>query len=134
MYVTTYFIAKIVIMYMIWQLTFLFLVVLNVLKVNLELCNLLNLYLFVSEHGNPMFLTKSISGHVIAFSKNTLLFLEKASCLLNDFRKLCMLKVQMYYIYDLLICTLISENPGLQKSRSVSNRRKNSGPANLDVF
>ena len=34
----------------------------------------------------------------------------------------------------LLICTLISENPGLQKSRYVSNRRKLSGPANLDFF
>ena len=35
----------------------------------------------------------------------------------------------------LLICTLISEIPGLQESRSVfSNRRKISGPANLDFF
>ena len=34
----------------------------------------------------------------------------------------------------LLICTLISENLGLEKSRSVSNLRKISGPANLDFF
>ena len=34
----------------------------------------------------------------------------------------------------LLICTLISENQGLEKSRSVSNLRKISGPANLDFF
>ena len=32
----------------------------------------------------------------------------------------------------LLICTLISENQGLEKSRSASNHRKISGPANLD--
>ena len=32
----------------------------------------------------------------------------------------------------LLICTLIFENQGLEKSRSVSNLRKISGPANLD--
>jgi hypothetical protein len=32
----------------------------------------------------------------------------------------------------LLICTLISENQGLEKSRSVSNLRKISG--NLDFF
>ena len=34
----------------------------------------------------------------------------------------------------LLICTLISENKGLEKSRSVSNLRKISGPANLDFI
>ena len=34
----------------------------------------------------------------------------------------------------LLICTLISENQGLEKSRSASNLRKISGPANLDYF
>ena len=34
----------------------------------------------------------------------------------------------------LLICTLISENQGLEKSRSVSNLKKNSGPASLDFF
>ena len=33
-----------------------------------------------------------------------------------------------------LICTLISENQDLDKLRSVSNLRKNSGPANLDFF
>ena len=36
--------------------------------------------------------------------------------------------------YGLLICTLISENRGLEKSRSVSNLRKISGPTNLDFF
>jgi hypothetical protein len=34
----------------------------------------------------------------------------------------------------LLICTLISENQGLEKSRSASNLRKISGPVNLDFF
>ena len=34
----------------------------------------------------------------------------------------------------LLICTLIFENQGLEKSRSVSNLRKISGPTNLDFF
>ena len=34
----------------------------------------------------------------------------------------------------LLICTLISENQGLEKLRSVSNLRKISGPAHLDFF
>ena len=34
----------------------------------------------------------------------------------------------------LLICTLISENKGLEKLRSVSNLRKISGPAHLDFF
>ena len=34
----------------------------------------------------------------------------------------------------LLICTLISENQGLEKSRSVSKLRKISVPANLDFF
>ena len=34
----------------------------------------------------------------------------------------------------LLICTLISENQGLEKSRSASNLRKILGPANLDFF
>ena len=36
--------------------------------------------------------------------------------------------------FDLLICTLISENQGLEKSRSASNLRKISGPANLDLL
>ena len=35
---------------------------------------------------------------------------------------------------NLLICTLISENQGLEKSRSISNPRKISGPTNLDFF
>ena len=34
----------------------------------------------------------------------------------------------------LLICTLISENQGLENLRSVSNLRKISGPAHLDFF
>ena len=34
----------------------------------------------------------------------------------------------------LLICTLISENQGLVKSRSISNSRKISGSANLHFF
>ena len=34
----------------------------------------------------------------------------------------------------LLICTLISENQDLEKSRSASNLRKISGPAHLDFF
>ncbi len=34
----------------------------------------------------------------------------------------------------LLICTLISENQGLEKSRSASNLRKISGPAELNSF
>ena len=37
-------------------------------------------------------------------------------------------------ILGLLICTLISENQDLEKSRSVSNLRKISGPVNLDFF
>ena len=37
-------------------------------------------------------------------------------------------------IVGLLIYTLISENQGLEKLRSVSNLRKISGHANLDFF
>ena len=37
-------------------------------------------------------------------------------------------------ILDLLICTLMYENQGLEKSRSASNLRKISGPANLNFF
>ena len=33
-----------------------------------------------------------------------------------------------------LFCTLISENPGLEKSRSILNLRKISGPAQLNFF
>ena len=36
--------------------------------------------------------------------------------------------------YGLLICTLISENQGLEKSKPASNLRKISGPVNLDFF
>ena len=42
-----------------------------------------------------------------------------------------LLSLMMYLILGLLICTLISENQGLEKSRSVSNLRKISGPTNL---
>ena len=38
------------------------------------------------------------------------------------------------YTNGLLICTLISENQGLEKPRSSSNLRKISGPANMDFF
>ena len=41
---------------------------------------------------------------------------------------------QQHLPVGLLICTLISENQGLEKSRSASNLRKISGPANLDFF
>ena len=37
-------------------------------------------------------------------------------------------------LFGLLICTLISENQGLEKLRPVSNLRKISGPAHLDFF
>ena len=37
-------------------------------------------------------------------------------------------------IFSLLICTLISENQGLEKLRSDSNLRKISRPAHLDFF
>ena len=40
----------------------------------------------------------------------------------------------MDLLLGLLIYTLISENQGLQKSRSVSNLRKISDPANLVFF
>ena len=36
--------------------------------------------------------------------------------------------------YGVLICTLLSENQGLEKLRSVLNLRKISGPAHLDFF
>ena len=38
------------------------------------------------------------------------------------------------HLFGHLICTLISENQGLEKSRSVSNLRKISGPAHLNFF
>ena len=37
-------------------------------------------------------------------------------------------------IFNLLICTLISKNQGLEKSGSISNHRKFLGSANLDFF
>ena len=43
-------------------------------------------------------------------------------------------QIIQYTIDSLLICTLITENQGLEKSRSASNLRKISGPANLDFF
>ena len=45
-------------------------------------------------------------------------------------------KARYLYLYKfgLLICTLISENQGLEKSRSASHLRKILGPANLDFF
>ena len=39
-----------------------------------------------------------------------------------------------HFHFGLLICTLVSENQGLEKSRSTSNLRKISGPVNLDFF
>ena len=38
------------------------------------------------------------------------------------------------YTNGLLICTLISEKQDLEKSRSASNLRKISGPANIDLY
>jgi hypothetical protein len=43
-------------------------------------------------------------------------------------------KPTSYDTIGLLICTLIFENQGLEKTRSASNLKKNSGPANLDFF
>ena len=40
----------------------------------------------------------------------------------------------LFTAIGLLICTLISENQGLEKLRSVSNPRKISGSANFDFF
>ena len=39
-----------------------------------------------------------------------------------------------HFTIGLLICTLISENQGLEKLRSVSNLEKKSGPAHLIFF
>ena len=47
---------------------------------------------------------------------------------------LCMYIYKEDLSIGLLICTLISENQGFEKSRSASNLRKKSGPANLDFF
>ena len=46
----------------------------------------------------------------------------------------CGVNSDFQFTLGLLICTLISKNPGLEKSRSASNLRKISGPANLDFF
>ena len=46
----------------------------------------------------------------------------------------CLLKFQVRNPLGLLFCTLISENEGLAKLRSVSNLRKISGPAHLSFF
>ena len=43
-------------------------------------------------------------------------------------------KFQKQIIFSHLICTLISENEGLEKSMSASNLRNISGPGNLDFF
>ena len=43
-------------------------------------------------------------------------------------------KLKMYLIVSHLICALISENEGLEKSRSASNLRKISVPAHLIFF
>ena len=42
--------------------------------------------------------------------------------------------LRFHLLFGLLICTLISENIGLEKSRSISNPRKISGSVNLDFF
>ena len=46
--------------------------------------------------------------------------------------KLTLISSATQLTIGLLICTLISENQGLEKLRSVSNLRKISGPAHLD--
>ena len=64
------------------------------------------------------------------------LHLTKPSQLEFQWHQCCqgvILQVKIWQI-SLLICTLISENQGLKKSRSASNLRKISGPANLDFF
>ena len=43
-------------------------------------------------------------------------------------------KANIQLIVSLVICTLISENQGLEKSRSNSDLRKILGPANLNFF
>ena len=42
---------------------------------------------------------------------------------------MCIVFFILPFIIGLLICTLISENQGLEKSRSISNPRKSSGLA-----
>ena len=48
--------------------------------------------------------------------------------------KLTLISSATQLTIGLLIYTLISENQGLEKLRSVSNLRKISGPAHLDFF
>ena len=44
------------------------------------------------------------------------------------------LAIKNIYVLSHLICTLIFEDQGLEKLRSVSNLKKISGPAHLDFF
>ena len=49
--------------------------------------------------------------------------------------RICSILLSKHYsTVSHLFCTLISENQGLEKLRSVSNLRKNSGPAHLIFF
>ena len=57
------------------------------------------------------------------------IFLKRKMCSVKGFP---VYKAARYLAF--LICTLISENQGLEKSRSVSYLRKISGPAHLDFF
>ena len=64
----------------------------------------------------------------MSMSKNKLFQIKKEkSPVIIDLKSL-------HPTFGLLICTLISENQGLEKSRSASNLRKLLGPANLDLF
>ena len=49
-------------------------------------------------------------------------------------RKLDVLDYSLNHTFGILICTLISENQGLEKLRPVSNLRKFSGPAHFQVY
>ena len=66
---------------------------------------------------------RKISQNFVAFSEymnfNLIFFFKTSSSFSNK---------------RLLICTLIFENQGLEKSRPISNPRKISGSANLDFF
>jgi hypothetical protein len=57
-----------------------------------------------------------------------------SNSLLEDLRWVLKQELEDTSRVDLLICTLISGNQILEKSRSVSNLRKISGSANLDFF
>ena len=61
--------------------------------------------------------------------KHYFLFFSK----INNEKRNCFMKINLL-AFGHLICTLISENQGLEKLRSVSNLRKISGPAHLDFF